>query len=82
MVCVPCIVIPALLYIWHRFLQSIFLRFYNPWATVTAEEKPLVNGDAGGGGTEEAHPGAKVGASCPFGSNKDKESTESLKKSE
>ena len=34
MVCVPCIVIPVLLYIWHRFLQPIFLKFWNPWAKV------------------------------------------------
>merc|ERR1711872_219407 len=78
MVCVPCIVIPVLLYIWHRFLQPIFLRFYNPWAKVTADEEPLADG---GGGAGEAHPGAKVGGSCPFGSNKDKEN-ESLKKTE
>ena len=84
MVCVPCIVIPVLLYIWHRFLQPIFLRFYNPWAKVTSDEKTLANGDAGGGGSGEAHPGAKVGGSCPFGSSKDKEkeTTESLKKTE
>lgn len=36
MVCVPCIVIPVLLYIWHRFLQPIFLKFWNPWAKVRA----------------------------------------------
>jgi hypothetical protein len=34
MVCVPCIVIPLLLYIWHRFLQPIFLKFWNPWGKV------------------------------------------------
>merc|ERR1712106_173763 len=80
MVCVPCIVIPVLLYIWHRFLQPIFLKFYNPWAKVAAEEKGVANGDAGaaggGGGGGEAHPGAKVGGTCPFGSSKEKESTE------
>ena len=35
MVCVPCIVIPVLLYIWHRFLQPIMLKFWNPWAKVS-----------------------------------------------
>ena len=43
-----------------------------------------MNGDAGGGGSGEAHPGAKLGGSCPFGSSKEKEkeTTESLKKTE
>jgi len=36
MVCVPCIVIPVLLYIWHRWLQPIALRIWNPWAKVEA----------------------------------------------
>jgi len=77
MVCVPCIVIPVLLYIWHRFLQPIFLRFYNPWAKVEVETKDTAGDDGGG---VQAHPGAKVGGSCPFGSSK--ESSESLKKTE
>ena len=32
MVCVPCIFIPLFLYIWHKFLQPIVLKFWNPWA--------------------------------------------------
>ncbi|XP_037934142.1 UPF0729 protein CG18508 [Teleopsis dalmanni] len=32
MVCVPCFIIPVLLYIWHRFIQPIMLRYWNPWA--------------------------------------------------
>nr|AAY27479.1 CG18508 [Drosophila melanogaster]AAY27491.1 CG18508 [Drosophila melanogaster]AAY27495.1 CG18508 [Drosophila melanogaster]AAY27499.1 CG18508 [Drosophila melanogaster]AAY27503.1 CG18508 [Drosophila melanogaster] len=31
MVCVPCIIIPLLLYIWHKFVQPILLRYWNPW---------------------------------------------------
>lgn len=38
MVCVPCIVIPFFLFIWHKFLQPIFLRMWNPWGKV--EDKP------------------------------------------
>lgn len=34
MVCIPCIVIPLLLIIWHKFLQPIFLRIWNPWGAV------------------------------------------------
>ncbi|KOB66425.1 Follicle cell protein 3C [Operophtera brumata] len=32
MVCVPCFIIPALLFLWHRFIQPYVLRFWNPWA--------------------------------------------------
>ncbi|ROT70531.1 hypothetical protein C7M84_011138 [Penaeus vannamei] len=35
MVCIPCIVVPVLLFIWHRFLQPIFLKLWNPWGKVT-----------------------------------------------
>jgi len=38
MVCLPCIVIPAFLFIWHKFLQPIFLRFWNPFGKV--EDNP------------------------------------------
>ena len=82
MVCCPCFVIPVLYFIWSRFLQPIFLRFYNPWAKVTVEEKGTANGEVSVGGGGEAHPGATVGGSCPFGSSKEKETTESLKKTE
>ena len=34
MVCVPCIVIPVLLYIWHRWIQPIALKIWNPWGKV------------------------------------------------
>lgn len=38
MVCIPCIVIPLLLFIWHKFLQPIFLKIFNPWGAVKAVE--------------------------------------------
>ena len=34
MVCISCILIPLALYIWHRFLQPVFLKMWNPWAKV------------------------------------------------
>ena len=34
MVCVSCIIVPALLYIWNRFLQPIVLKFWNPWGKI------------------------------------------------
>ncbi|KAG8233880.1 hypothetical protein J437_LFUL013997 [Ladona fulva] len=39
MVCVPCIVIPVLLFIWHRFFQPIVLKFWNPWKPVESSNK-------------------------------------------
>ena len=34
MVCISCIVIPVVLYIWHKFLQPFVLKFWNPWGKV------------------------------------------------
>ena len=31
--CIPCIVIPLLLYFFHRFIQPYLLRIWNPWET-------------------------------------------------
>jgi hypothetical protein len=51
MVCVPCIVIPFFLFIWHKFLQPIFLRFWNPWGEAAAVEGTGgVDADAAAGG--------------------------------
>ena len=33
MVCISCIVIPVFLYLWHRFLQPIVMKFW-PWNPV------------------------------------------------
>ncbi|OWR49147.1 putative secreted protein [Danaus plexippus plexippus] len=37
MVCVPCFIIPLLLFIWHKFIQPYVLRFWNPWAVKDAD---------------------------------------------
>lgn len=37
MVCVPCFIIPILLFLWHKFLQPYVLRFWNPWAVKDSE---------------------------------------------
>lgn len=37
MVCVPCFIIPVLLFVWHRFIQPYVLRFWNPWAVKDAQ---------------------------------------------
>uniref|UniRef100_A0A2M4AVV2 Uncharacterized protein n=1 Tax=Anopheles triannulatus TaxID=58253 RepID=A0A2M4AVV2_9DIPT len=36
MVCVPCFIIPVLLYIWHKLVQPILLKYWNPWEKKTA----------------------------------------------
>jgi len=38
MVCIPCIVIPALLFIWHKWLQPIVLKFWNPFGIEAPKE--------------------------------------------
>jgi hypothetical protein len=46
MVCVPCIVIPFLLFLWYRYIQPIVLKFWNPWKAVdtkTQTKIPPVN---------------------------------------
>jgi glutaredoxin 3 len=39
MVCIPCIVIPFVLWLFHKYLQPIILRFWNPWEKKGVEEK-------------------------------------------
>ncbi|KAH8291686.1 hypothetical protein KR018_005600 [Drosophila ironensis] len=44
MVCVPCFIIPLLLYIWHKFVQPILLRYWNPWEKKDAEGNVIKKG--------------------------------------
>lgn len=37
--CVPCFVIPLLLFIFHRYIQPILLKFWNPWEKSGIKEK-------------------------------------------
>lgn len=37
MVCIPCFIIPVLLFVWHRFIQPYILRYWNPWAKKDAQ---------------------------------------------
>lgn len=41
MVCLPCFIIPVLLFVWHRFIQPYVLRFWNPWAQKDADGKVI-----------------------------------------
>jgi len=63
MVCVSCIVVPLVLWLWHRFLQPIFLKIYNPWGKVEAKTE----GDAANGSVPTDAPAAP--AKCPFTSS-------------
>ncbi|XP_023174065.2 UPF0729 protein GD16342 [Drosophila hydei] len=58
MVCVPCFIIPLLLYIWHKFVQPILLRYWNPW------EKKDAEGNVVKAGPE--FPFECKGGVCPF----------------
>ncbi|XP_039430046.1 UPF0729 protein CG18508 [Culex pipiens pallens] len=58
MVCVPCFIIPVLLYLWHKFIQPIVLRYWNPW------EKKDKDGNVIKAGPE--FPFQCKGGVCPF----------------
>ena len=80
MVCIPCIVVPVLLFIWHRFLQPLVLKFWNPWKKVTgtadakAEGKDAANGCPASNGTAVAN----GGLSCPFSGKKEEATTQEV----
>lgn len=65
MVCVPCFIIPVLLFLWHKFIQPYVLRFWNPWAVK----------DADGNVTTE-FPFKCEGGVCAFKKKEDKIKTE------
>jgi len=69
MVCISCIVIPLVLFIWHRFLQPVFLKFWNPWAKV--EDKTAAGGENEGGAQQHSDSDgtATSALKCPFSSS-------------
>lgn len=46
--CVSCFILPLLLFLFHRFLQPLLLKFWNPWDKKEEVNDPqqevLVNG--------------------------------------
>lgn len=47
MVCIPCIVIPLVLWFWHKYLQPYVLRFWNPWGKkIDDKSAPEAAGDS------------------------------------
>ncbi|XP_043239466.1 UPF0729 protein AGAP000931-like [Amphibalanus amphitrite] len=77
MVCISCVVVPVVLYIWHRFLQPLILRFWNPWGAVEASgtsqpaAEPLKcpfsgpGADTAAAGAGEKSAAAPPPAACP-----------------
>lgn len=39
--CVPCFVIPLLLFIFHRYIQPILLKIWNPWEKLQRSEEKM-----------------------------------------
>ena len=76
MVCIPCIIIPVVLWIWHRYLQPIVLKFWNPWGKVEETKDKTLDSKPGEGKNENImtenmsnHPNINennVGKTCPF----------------
>lgn len=76
MVCVPCVLLPFLLFIWHKFIQPIVLKFWNPWKPVEEKSSNL---------TSENGENENNINKCLSGRNKlllNEEKTEALKKEE
>merc|ERR1711946_88139 len=49
MVCIPCIVIPLVLWFWHKYIQPYVLMFWNPWGKKIENDKSSPPGDSGEG---------------------------------
>lgn len=43
MVCVPCFIVPLLLFIWHKFIQPYVLKIWNPWAKDPLDQSKVEN---------------------------------------
>lgn len=39
--CVPCFVLPLLLFIFHRYIQPILLKIWNPWEKLPKSEEKM-----------------------------------------
>lgn len=46
MVCVPCVLVPILLFLW-KLIEPFVLRFWNPWKGVKAGEKKGITEEQG-----------------------------------
>merc|ERR1712226_75075 len=64
MVCISCIVIPVVLWLRHRFLRPLVLKFWNPWQPAV-EKKSIQTGENDNTTTNTSGGSLK----CPFSSN-------------
>lgn len=46
MVCVPCVLVPILLFLW-KLIEPFVLRFWNPWKVVKAGENKGITEEQG-----------------------------------
>ncbi|KAK4883662.1 hypothetical protein RN001_006981 [Aquatica leii] len=37
--CMPCFIIPLLLFIFHRYIQPVLLKYWNPWVKIQDEKE-------------------------------------------
>uniref|UniRef100_A0A6M2E080 Putative conserved secreted protein n=1 Tax=Xenopsylla cheopis TaxID=163159 RepID=A0A6M2E080_XENCH len=70
MVCVPCIFIPVLLFLWRLFVQPLFLKFvWNPWAKNNDESEKKA----------PEFPFTCAGGVCSYNPKKSNENTSEVK---
>lgn len=46
MVCVPCVLVPVLLFLW-KLIEPFVLRFWNPWKGVKSGENKAITEEQG-----------------------------------
>ncbi|PAA69655.1 hypothetical protein BOX15_Mlig030141g4, partial [Macrostomum lignano] len=66
MVCVPCIVIPFVLWVFHRYLRPLLAPFLPSWMLGTASSE---DSDGKQPGAASADSTAPAKAKCPFASS-------------
>ena len=76
MVCIPCIFVPVLLFIWHRFLQPIMLKFWNPFGQVEQpknddKSKDEKEGSISTDKNESESKSVSEKMTCPFANSKE-----------
>jgi len=63
MVCIPCIVIPVVLWLFHKYIQPFILKFWNPWEKKGIDNKSALSSDCA---TAEALPDPKMADSKEY----------------
>ncbi|CAB3365399.1 Hypothetical predicted protein [Cloeon dipterum] len=66
MVCVPCFLIPILLFVWHKFIQPIVLMFWNPWKVEDKKNEPADAAELKGEPAIATASEKEEASACPF----------------